>query len=133
MTFAPPYVVPSLAELLAQADASAHPLIVTIYDRMLADKRLGMPRSDSIKIGGWKDRYQRNLENSGALPTWVDGPYVRIWPPAVYLKVVANIIATYPAGGDGVRKAVRMPPHTFPKGYHRSRQQTRRETVENTS
>jgi hypothetical protein len=122
--YAPPYTVPPLAELLAKADASAHPLMSSVYAAMEANKSLGMPRSDAMAIGGWGDSYQRRLEADGTLPTWVDGSFVRVWTPAVYLRVIDNIIGSYPAGEGGVRKAVRMPPHKFPRGYHRSKPRT---------
>jgi hypothetical protein len=119
--FAPPYVIPTLDSLLAQADASAHPLISSVYVTMKADTRLGMPRSDSMTIGGWGDTHQRRLEADGTLPTWTDGSYVRVWAPAVYLRVIDNIVRSYPVGAEGARKAVRRPPHKFPRGYHRSK------------
>jgi hypothetical protein len=118
MTQTRAHQIPSLEDYLARTAASAHSLIISTYNTMLADPSIGKTRKQSMEIGGWAMTSQRSKEASGALQTWTDGTMVRVGTVSIFTHVLDQIVISHPACGPA-RKA-RTPVKSFKKGHRRT-------------
>ena len=117
MTLAHALNIPSLEELLARTASNAHPAVITVYDRLLADRSIGKTRKQCLEIGGWGMTSQRQKEAAGQLQSWNDGTMVRVSTVSLYLHILDLIAASHPA--DGPQRKARSPAKPFRKGHRK--------------
>jgi hypothetical protein len=117
MTLAHALKIPSLKELLAKIAPNAHPAVITVYDRLLADQSIGKTRKQCLEIGGWGMTSQRQKEAASQLQSWNDGTIVRVSTVSLYLHILDLIAASHPA--DGPQRKARNPAKPFRKSHRK--------------
>jgi hypothetical protein len=110
--------IPPVEDFVAKAAASAHSLVVSTYNKMLADQSVGKSRKQSMELGGWGMTTQLNKEKSGALLTWTDGAIVRVSTASLYLHLLDLIVASHPI--DAPSRKARQPSGSYQKGHRQA-------------
>jgi hypothetical protein len=117
LTSAAALTIPPVEDFLARTASSAHPLVISTYDKLKTDPSVGKTRSEAMTILACGATSVREKERRGDLKTWVDGTNVRISTVSLYLHILDLIVMSHPV--DGPKRKARVPTASYQKG-HRS-------------
>jgi hypothetical protein len=105
-----------IERLRALVSASGELLLDALFGQWAAERRALLSRAECMRLGGWAQTRQIAMEESGVLPSFLDGPNRRIPVPVLYRYLIECVLSSHPADAPSAR--VREPPKRFLKGHH---------------